>query len=452
MTGFWNRFRPHVMGLLHIGLPLVGSNIAFFAMHMTDSLMLGWYDLTALAAVTVAGSMFFVLNMLGNGFGMAVSPLVAEAEARGDMTTSRRATRMALWLSIGFFILAFPLWWWSERMMLMLGQEPQIASAAQEYLRIAGFSMLPGLGVMVLKNFLSALERTRVILLSTVGLAIINVPLNWIMIFGNLGFPELGIKGAAIATLIAATGSFVILAVYIIRKFPEHELFRRFWVSDSAAISTVFRLGLPIGLTGIAEGGLFSASAVMMGWIGEVPLAAHGIALQLSALTFMSHLGLSQGLTVRAGQALGRRDEPYLRDATWAALGLSGVWVLITVLLYLTIPQLLIGLFLSPSEPDKAGVIAIGANLLAMAALFQLVDAGQVQMAAVLRGLQDTRIPMMLAIASYWLLGAPAAYLCGFVLGWGPVGIWVGLVLGLAAACVTLGARFWGSAVRIGSQ
>lgn len=449
MQTIQSRLWSHARGLLHIGLPLVGSNIAFFAMHMTDSLMLGWYDLTALAAVTVAGSFFFVLTILGGGFGMAVSPLVAEAAERGDVTTGRRVTRMALWLSAGFFVAVAPIWWFTEDVMLMMGQEPHIAAAAQDYLRIAGFSMLPGLGVMVLKNFLSALEHTRIILTSTIGLAILNVPMNWLLIYGNFGFPEMGIRGAAVATVIASALSCLALLVYALRVFPSYDLLRRIWASDWEILRRVAALGTPIGLTSVAEGGLFSASAVMMGWIGEVPLAAHGIALQLSALSFMSHLGLSQALTVRAGQAFGRRDEGLLRETTWAALGLALVWVLVTVAAFLLIPEILIGAFLDPSDPDRDAVIAMGASLMVMAALFQLVDAGQVQMAAALRGLQDTRIPMWLAIGSYWLMGAPAAYLLAFPAGFGAMGLWAGLCIGLAAACVTLGWRFWGNAVRI---
>ena len=278
--------------------------------------------------------------------------------------------------------------------------------------------------------------------LVSVGL---NACLNWALIFGNWGAPELGVQGAAIATLSVQITGAVLLASYAgtQRALRQFELFHRFWRPDWQAMAKVFRLGLPIGLTGLAEGGLFQASALMMGWLGAAALAAHGIALELAALTFMVHLGLSNAATVRVGRADGARDVRALRDAALTGVVMSLAFAAAMVVLFLAIPGPMVALFLDPAKPGSAEIIAFGAKLLAVAALFQMFDAMQVMALGLLRGVQDTRVPMWLASISYWLIGIPASYVLAFPLGLGGVGLWFGLVVGLAAASTLLMARFW---------
>jgi MATE family multidrug resistance protein len=225
-------------------------------------------------------------------------------------------------------------------------------------------------------------------------------------------------------------------------------LFRRFWVPDWTAFGSVYRLGWPISLTSFAESGLFAASAIMMGAIGTLELAAHGIALQVTSVVFMVHVGLSNAATVRAGQAFGRGDGQGLRDGARVVLGLSGAVALVTMTLFLALPDPMIGLFLDPGDPDRAAVIEIGRGLLAAAALFQLVDAAQVMALGLLRGVQDTRVPMVIAALSYWAVGVPVSYVLGFTLGYGGAGIWLGLAAGLALAGVFMLLRFWGWSAR----
>jgi MATE family multidrug resistance protein len=255
--------------------------------------------------------------------------------------------------------------------------------------------------------------------------------------------PELGVRGAAIASigthLVAAVG----LAVYARVKLPRYALFTRLWKPDWSAFARVMRIGLPIGLTSLAEVGLFSASSVMMGWVGTQALAAHGIALQLATGVFMIHLGLSQAATVRAGRAYGRRDISRLRRVGIVSAGLSLCVALVTMLAFVVIPEPLMRLFIDPEEPQLAAILAIGVALLAAAALFQLVDSIQVMALALLRGVQDTRVPMVYAVISYWIIGAPAAYFLGFHMGLGGVGIWLGLAFGLSSAAVLMMHRFW---------
>ena len=436
-------FAGHLRAVLILGLPLVGGHLAQFAIGLTDTLMLGWYGVQELAALTLASSAFFTFFLMGAGFAWAVMPMVASFAAQGDTVMARRATRMGLWLSIGFFVLSVPPLWFSRPILTALGQEPLTAQMAQDYLRIALWGMLPALGMMTLKSFLAALERTQVILWMTVLAALANAALNWVLIFGNLGAPEMGLRGAAIASVATQLVMLGAGLAYTRAVLPEYQLFVRFWRPDAEMLGRVFRLGWPIGLTSLSEVGLFVTSALMMGWIGTVPLAAHGIVIQIATATFMVHMGLSNAVTVRAGHALGRSDVPHLRRGAVAGYALSGGMSCLTIALFLTQAPLLVGLFLAPDDPDRAAILAIGTGLLAMAALFQLVDGAQVIALGLLRGVQDTRVPMWLAAFAYWGVGLPASYAFGFGLGGQGIGIWAGLVLGLATAAVLLSLRFW---------
>ncbi|SMY09456.1 MATE family efflux transporter [Flavimaricola marinus] len=440
-------YREHAKLLLALGLPLVGTSVAGFAIHMTDTLMLGWYSVTALAAATIASSFWFITFIVGAGFGRAVVPLVAEAVAQDDETTARRVTRMALWLSVAFGCVAVAVLWESEALFLAIGQTPTVAAEAQNYMRIAVFGMFPALIGNVIRSYLAAQGLTAVQLWITVGALLLNVLANYVLIFGNFGAPEMGIKGAAVASILVQSVQAIVLCWYAHWKLPEVRLFQRIWKADPGALLTVFRLGGPIGLTGLAEGGLFAASAVMMGWIGEVELAAHGIALQLAGLTFMFHVGMAEAATVRAGRAFGHRDRAELAMAGQTAYAVGLGFSVLVVTLFVTMPGLLISLFVDPSEPQRAELIAVGTSLLLVAALFQLVDAGQILALSLLRGVQDTAVPMWMAIGSYWAVGLPAGYLMGFVFGWGGIGIWFGLTVGLGAAALSLGWRFWGGSI-----
>ena len=436
-------YPAHVRAILVLGLPLVGGHMAQMAIGLTDTIMVGWYGAEALATVTLANTLFFTLFLFGCGFAWAVMPMVASFAAEGDNQKVRRSTRMGLWLSALFCILMFPLLWWSEALLLLTGQLPTIAAEAQVYLRVLAFGLLPALVTMVLKSYLAALEKTKVVFWVTAVAVPYNALANYALIFGNLGFPELGLEGAAIASLSTHVVSMLVIVVYIRVFVPEHSLFQRLWKPDNDMMRQVFRLGVPIGLTSLSETGLFAASAIMMGWLGTIPLAAHGIALQLASMTFMLHLGLSNAATVRVGNAFGRKDWPHMARGGVVALALSAFIAALTIVLFVAVPEPLIAAFLDPVDPARADIIAMGITLLILAAIFQLVDGAQVVALGLLRGVQDARVPMVLAAVSYFGIGLPAAYVLGFVVGWGAIGIWIGLVVGLAGAAVLLNHRFW---------
>ncbi|MFG6498081.1 MATE family efflux transporter [Sulfitobacter sp. 1A13191] len=440
--------RNHVRAILTLGLPLIGGHLAQMAIGVTDTVMLGWYSVEALAAVVLGSTYFFVLFIFGSGFAMAVMPLVAAYDAEDDEIGLRRATRMGLWLSVGFAMIALPAMIWSPAVLDLLGQGPNLADRAGDYLKVAGWGILPALLVMVLKSYLAALERTQVVLWITLLAAGVNALANYALIFGNWGAPELGVMGAAVASVTTQCVSLIGVVIYVLIALPQHSLFVRLWRVDGQMLLRVFTLGLPIGLTTLSEVGLFAASSLMMGWLGTIPLAAHGIAIQLASLTFMVHLGLSNVATIRAGNAYGRRDVPHMKRGAVIVTVLSLVFAMLTMVGFVGWPEPLISVFMQEDEPARAEILAIGTGLLVMAALFQLVDGAQVVALGLLRGVQDTKVPMVMAAVSYWIVGMPCSYLLGFVLGFGAMGIWAGLVAGLAVAGLLLNARFWGVIVK----
>ncbi len=435
----------HARETLALGLPLAGSSLAQMALHVTDVVMMGRYGVLPLAAVVLGASSFFVVFVLGSGFAKAVMPMVASALGRGDEAQVRRDTRMGLWLSILFGLLVMPIFWKSGTILLALGQNPEVAAIAQGYLRIVGVGMVPALLVTVLQSYLSALGRTQVVLWVTLMAVALHVAGNWALIFGNAGFPELGARGAAVSTIVTQLLSLIVLGLYagFLPGLRRYHLFQRFWRPDWHAMRQVWRLGVPIGLTGLAEGGLFQASALMMGWIGTVQLAAHGIALEVAALTFMLHVGLSSAATIRIARFEGRGDRVALRQAAKMAILISLGVALASVTLFLSVPEPIVSLFLDLEKPESAEIIAYGSVLLMLAALFQLADGMQVIALGMLRGVQDTRVPMVLATVSYWLIGIPCSYVLAFPLGHGGVGLWLGLVVGLICAAASLMWRFW---------
>ncbi|WP_298907370.1 MATE family efflux transporter [uncultured Aliiroseovarius sp.] len=440
----------HMRAVLVLGTPLVASQLAQFSVQITDTIMLGWYGVEELAAVTLAGTFFFIFLIMGAGPGFALMPMVAEAEEAGDEVRVRRLTRMALWISVGFALAVLPLMWMSAPILQAMGQDEVLSLIAQDYLRIAGFGMIPSLIVMSLRSYLSALEHARIVLWATVIAAVMNAVINYALIFGNWGAPELGVRGAAIASVTIQIAAGIVLWIYAARLNPEQALFQRLWKPDWEALVALLRLGIPIGMTTLAEVGMFSASTIVVGLIGTLELAAHGIALQITALFFMVHLGLSMTATVRAGRALGRRDELGLRRGALAVTLASVLFGGLTVILFLVFPAPLIQLFLDPNEVLRDQIVVLGTSLLVVAALFQFADGAQAIAMGLLRGVQDTRVPMIIASLSYWLVGMGSSYVLGITLGFGAVGVWWGLLLGLVCAGAFMSWRFWMQSSRIG--
>ena len=435
----------HLRATLLLGVPLVGSQLGGMLMNTTDTVMLGWYGIEELAAGALATQFWFTVMMFGAGFAYAVVPMAAEAEGRGDTRQVRRSVRMGLWVCAAYIALVMPPLWFAESIFLALGQQPIVAELAGQYMRIAQWAMVTVLLWWALRGFLTAIERTLFVFWITLVGVLVNIGLNWLFIFGNGGMPELGIRGAAFATL--GTNIIILAAIGLYCAFepkaPQYEIFVRFWRPDWEAFGRVFRLGLPIGTMITAETGMFIFSSLFMGWLGVIALAGHGIVLQIASLAFMVPMGMAQAATARVGGFYGRRDRPNLRRAANCVLIACVSFALLAAITFLVLPETLIALFLDEAKPDAAQVLAYAVPLLFVAACFQLTDSAQAIAAANLRGLQDTKVPMMMAMLAYWPIGLGSAYWLAFGVGLGGLGVWIGLATGLGVAAVLLNWRFF---------
>lgn len=435
----------HLRATFALGIPLVGAQLAQMAIHTTDVILVGWLGTTELASVVIATQVFFIVFIFGTGFTSAVIPLVAQALGHHDKVGVRRAVRMGLWVVIAYCALMAPILWLSEPILLALGQAPDVAANAQSYLRIAQWGMFPALGLFAIRSFVTGLEKGSIVLYVTLGMFAMNFVVAYLTIFGHFGAPQLGIHGAALAAVCANLTGFIIIIAYVQmhEATRAYEIFVRFWRPDWPIIREVLVLGLPISFTILAETSLFAAASLLMGMIGKLELAAHGIALQLASIAFMIPLGLAQVATVRVGLANGRGDDLGVKRAGIAVLVVSVVFAIVGSILYAAFPYFWGGLFLDTTQPDAAAVLALAAPLIVIAGAFQLVDGLQAVGAGLLRGLKDTKVPMILALIAYWPIGFVCAYVLAFPLGLGGKGVWFGFVLGLAAAAIFLCVRFW---------
>lgn len=439
-----NGWKSHFAQTLALGVPLIGAQLAQSGIHVTDIVIIGRVGTNELAAMVLAAQFYFTIFVFGSGFTAAVVPLAAQAYARGDIQQVRRAARMGLWVIMGFSAVTMPLIFLGEQVLVALGQDPYVSGLAAGYLHIAGLSMFPALGFMVLRSFLSAVGKAGFVLYVTLTVLVVNAIFAYAAVLGHFGLPPLGLFGAGIVALGVNILSFVLTVWYIqvnadLRRF---EIFVRFWRPDWHVLKEVFNLGLPISFTILAEVSLFTVASLLMGWIGTAELAAHGIALQCASLAFMIPLGLAQAATVRVGVAAGANDREALIRASWVVVVISVGFAVIGGLAFAMFPSFFAGLFLDKTKEDAVAVLGFATTFVIVAGIFQIVDGLQAIAAGLLRGIKDTRMPMILALISYWGIGFVLAYVLAFPVGWGGIGIWVGFVFGLLAASLMLLGRF----------
>jgi MATE family multidrug resistance protein len=438
-------WRSDILPTLSLGLPLVGAQIAQMAINTTDVLMIGRLGASELAASVLAFNMFILFWFFGMGLIQAVIPLAARARGKRAMRDLRRSVRMGFWVVA---LYCFPVWilfLFSEEIWLFLGQDPKVSALAADYLNVLKWTMFPSLSVMAVRAFLTVMERAQVVLWATVAGALANAVLDYGLIFGEFGFPRLELVGAAIASVFSATLTMFILFFYagFHPKLRRLSIFGRIWRSDWPVLREIMRLGVPIALTIVAEGALFSATAIMMGWIGTLPLAGHGIALQICSLTFMVPVGLSQAALIRVGLAHGRQDREGVGRAGWTALVITLCFMSLFAVTFWMFSNELVSLYLDANNPNYDAVLAFGASFLIIGAIFQLADGAQIVGGSNLRGLGDTKIPLYYALFGYWLIGISLSLGFGFVAGLGGVGIWSGLVGGLLTVALFANYRFY---------
>ncbi len=447
------RWHGELRALAGLAAPLVGANLMQMAIGAVDVIFVARLDTRDFAAATLG---VFALNITLYGLiglASAAAPLIAAELGRRAHAVRevRRSVRMALWVALGGALPVFVLLGFGESLFRLAGQDAEVARRTGQFLGIIRYALFPGVAAVVMRIVCSALGRQGWAFgVTLIGLAI-GIVGNWALIFGHLGLPALGLLGSALSTVAGTAAMALAYAVILIsdRRMRRYRLFGRFWRAEWPRLMQIVRLGTPIAFSWIFEGALFGGAAVLMGLIGVADVAAHAVALNIASIAFQVPLGIAQAATIRVGMAYGAGDRAWMARAGWVAIASGTAIMGLTAALIWVAPRAIIGIYLDTSAPANAAVVALALRFLMVAAAFQLLDGCQVVAAGVLRGVQDTRAPMVIAGLGYWLIGFGTAILLAFRAGWGGVGVWIGLAVGLGAVALPLVWR-WSLRERLG--
>ncbi|MBI9034578.1 MAG: MATE family efflux transporter [Bacteroidales bacterium] len=430
---------PFYQRNLLIAIPVVLSQAGQVMVQLADNMMVGHVGTRELAAASFGGSVFINGLIFGMGFSFGLTPLVGRAFGQSKFREAANLFQNSIAINIimGFILMAvmYGISFFMDRM----GQPEDVVSLAIPYYRILVLSMLPFLLFFSFKQFAEGIGNTKVAMFITLAANLVNIILNYIFIFGKFGMPALGLEGAGYATLISRIIMPLIFLYWFVNKTSFRRYFYFFDVREfrRSVLMKLSKVSLPIGVQMLIEVLAFSLGAIMMGWLGEVPLAAHQIALSLASFTFMLATGVASGTTIRVAHQFGSKRYQDMRHAVFASLHMILVFMSFTALSFVLFRNFLPQAFVSDPE-----VIKVAASLLIIAAIFQISDGLQVVALASLRGLADVKVPMYYAFLSYIVISLPISYLFAFTLEMGPIGIWFGYVSGLSVACVLFLTRF----------
>ena len=430
---------------LKLAIPLASAQVAQAVTGFVDTVMMGWLGQDVLAAGGLAAMIFMAFMMTGVGIISGVSPLVAEAYGARQVQRVGKVTRQGLWIAVllalpGMIILAN-----LDGLMHQFGQAATTVTLADAYLNVMAGGLFPAIAFAVLRGCIVSLSEARPIMIIVVAATGFNVVGNYVLAFGKLGFPAMGITGLAIASICAHWGMFLSLLGYMLwlKKLRQYSLFQSLHRVDAKTVQQLLWVGVPIGIAAILEYGMMTAVTLLMGALGTPVLAAHQVVLQTIMVIFMVPLAMSYAATVRVGQWFGQRDWSQVRQAAVVSIGLTVAFMLVTAIALLAYPQTIIGLYLDLSDPTNANVVSIGISIMTVAAFGQILDGVQRTTNGILQGLQDTRMPMLLGTISYWGVGLTTGYLLGFHTNLGGMGVWIGGYTGLAVAGIAFVWRFW---------
>ena len=436
-----HRLAPELTETLKLAVPIALTQLGQIAMMTTDLALIGRLGDEAVAAAALAHTVFFVTFTFGMGLVSAVAPLAAQAFGARNPRLVRRSLRVGLWaaLMISLPMIALPLF--GEQILLLLGQAPATAHRAQNYLQGLAWGITPALWFLAIRGFMSAINRPEPVLWITLAAIPANALLVYLLLFGAFGLPPLGLFGAGLGTSIVNMGMFLAVVWFATyrRPFRKYHVFGHLWHIDWRLMWRLIVIGAPISISFLLEYGLFGAAGLLMGLISTTALAAHQIALQVAAILFMVPFGISMAATVRVGHAIGRGDAGAVRRAgyvaTWLGIVLAAILTLAVIVSRFGIAEIFLG-----ERTDATAELS--ATLLLVGSTFFIADAIQTVAAGSLRGMNDTRVPLLFAILSYWLIGFACACWLAFRTPSGAVGVWIGLSVGTAVYAVLLLLRF----------
>jgi MATE family multidrug resistance protein len=429
----------HIKETINLAYPVMIGQLGFMMMGVVDSLMVGEIGAAPLAAASLGNSLTMVIFIVSLGVAIAVTPLVAISNGAGNQNECEKFFKQSILVNIIFGLITLTVIVIISYFIQFLDQPQEVVNQASSYTRILGLSIIPVLMFHSYKQFIEGLSFTKPAMYFSILANLVNAFTNWLLIYGNLGFPQLGLDGAGWATFMSRIFMAVGLIIYTNRSinFRSYNMLPVVHSIDYPTIKKILNLGLPSGFQYLFEVGAFSFAVVMVGWIGTKPLAAHQIAINLASISFMIVLGISSAGGIRVGDALGKKDFVNVRTAGITALVLGVSLMTLFGILFMSLNRYLPTLYIKDDE-----VIVIASSLIIIAAIFQIFDGAQAVGIGILRGLTDVKIPTLITFIAYWIIGLPSAYLFGFVFGFGVIGIWVGLLISLAASASMLTVRF----------
>jgi multidrug resistance protein, MATE family len=437
-------WRTEIADTVKLAWPMALTQLGQIAMMTTDLALIGRLGDAAVASVGLAHLILFLGFVFGMGLVSAVATLAAQAYGAREPRMVRRSLRMGLWAAVILGVPINVIQLWGEEILLAAGQTREAATLAARYLDGLAWSMIPAWCFIALRNFMSAVNRPEPALWITLVAIPVNALLAYALIHGHYGLPRLDLLGAGLATTFVnlCMCAAAVWVCYALRPFKKYRVLGRFWRMDWELMRQLIVIGVPISGTMLLEWGLFSSAAILVGWIGTTALAAHQIALQIAAILFMVPFGISMAATVRVGHAVGRGDPIGTRRAGFAALALGAAIMVALTLLVVACRNVIPLLFLGDTVTAAAETTRLAAALLLVGATWFVVDGIQGIAAGALRGLNDTRVPMLYAALSFWIVGFTSAYALAFWFGFGVFGVWIGFSLSLWLFALLLTVRF----------
>lgn len=431
--------KEHYIKNAKLAFPVVLSQVGHISVSVADSVMVGHLGAIPLASVSLANSVFSIFMLFGIGVTFGATPLVAAADGVKDTLKSTSILKNSIFLNIPFGICLTFFGLTIIPLFGYLDQDADVLKGAIPYFEMLAYSLFPLIVFQTFKQFTEGLSMTKQAMYISISGNLLNIVLNYLFVFGKLGMPSMGVTGAGVATLISRITMAIAMIIFFMRYRYLRQYFKSFSkiVFDFEVVKRILKIGVPSGLQYIFEIGAFSASAIMVGWIGPLSLAAHQIVLNLSGITYMIATGVATASSIRVGNQLGKRDYLNLQKVGETSFLMTGTLMVFFSLMFILFRYQLPLLYLNDDH-----VINIAATLMLIAALYQVSDGIQAVGLGVLRGLTDVRIPTIVTLVSYWLIAIPIGYLLGIYLEWGASGVWVGLCVGLTIAGVAHVVRF----------
>ncbi len=432
-------YPDHIKKNFLLAYPVMLSQLGHMMVSVADSVMVGQLGATPLAAASLANVIFNIVLMFGIGVSYGITPLVAAADGEGDHRRAARLLKHAFVINIFTGIILFLIIILASPGLHALEQPEDVVELAIPYLGIITFSIIPLMIFQSGRQFAEGLSMTRMAMVIVIVSNLFNVVLNYLLIYGKFGFPAMGLEGAGWASLISR----IILATWMIaylfygRKFRPFRAGFQIGPYSRKVFRRITNIGIPAGIQYIFEVGAFGFAVIMMGWLGTNSLAAHQIAVNLAAVSYMAASGLSAAATIRVGNQWGKKDIPTLRAAAFSIYGMVVLFMTCTALIFILGRYFLPSLYIQNED-----VIAIASTLLVIAGFFQISDGIQVVSLGALRGLEDVKVPTYVTFFAYWVVALPAGYLLAFQFNMGPAGIWIGLLTGLTLTAIFLFLRF----------